>query len=426
MFKNRNFVIHWLTMAFAQIGGFFTLVAIPWLVLILTNNDAMIMASVMATISLPHSIVILFGGVLADRFSPLVILKVSRILSLFFMFSLAGLVLQDLITINLIYLFALIIGSLSAVAVPASQSILPNILAAKHLGNGNGVMIATTHVAQILGPVCAGWLIYFARISMGIEGESSKAVAVAFILDSLLIIVALFGLQFLKINASNSHIKDAFWPLLKSGFQYCWQDIGIRTVLSYLLFISFFLHGPLMVFLPLITKAELGLSEASYGNLYAMIGTGVVLGAIIMFIKPIADKHLGLLVLFADLLAGVSFCGIFLTNNIYLIALALLVIGICSGLVTISGTSWFQKRTSAEFLGRVMSILLFVVFGSIPLSATLTGLLINQFSINQIIIFFGLTIISITSVSLFIPAIRNMGNLDQDTTTFDKEISYEK
>ena len=62
LLKSHEFRLHWVGMLLTQIGAYFTLIALPWLTLEVTNNDPLLLAIVMACFGVPHSIFILIGG----------------------------------------------------------------------------------------------------------------------------------------------------------------------------------------------------------------------------------------------------------------------------------------------------------------------------------------------------------------------------
>lgn len=412
LLKNRNFKLHWASVAISQTGSFFTMVALPWLVLYTTNNDPVIMTTVLATTSLPHGFFILFGGTLADRMSPLKVLFISRAAFVLVMSSLAMLVYFALIPLWLIYIYAFVLGTLGAFVIPSSQALLPSMLPKSELGKANGIVMGTMQLAQMIGPVLAGWLIWLGRTLNGVPDNQVDfaSLALAFGVDAGTVLVGVGLMYFMKVSVKPQADTQLFKMVLQ-GFVFCWHDTGIRLVLAYLVLISFFLHGPMLAVLPLFTKVELGLSEGVYGSLYAMTGMGTVIGAGIAMLKVSGAKRLGEIVLGCDLIGGLSFYSMGLVQNAWIAGGLLLIMGICGGIIMVAGTTWFQKRTPETYMGRVMGVLMFSVIGLIPISATLTGFVIEHSSISMIMSGAGAVIASLSGVGLLIPWVRNMGDI---------------
>jgi MFS family permease len=414
LFKNSNFTKNWASAALAQTGSFFTMLAIPWLVLGMTNNDPWLMTSVMATWSLPHSIFVLLGGAIVDKVSPLKTLIFARSFFVLFLIILAAVTWSGELALWSLYIFALLLGSLGAIAVPASQAMLPSIVESEKLGIANAVQMGTMQLAQVFGPVLAGWLIWAIRTFNNTDPQAfdTDSIAVAFAIDALLVFAGLcfLGFMTLKPQPAATQAKESIFKMLSSGMIFCWENINLRMVLSYLIIISFFLHGPLYAILPLLTKVSLGQSEAEYGSLFAIIGVGMVIGAgLVSYFKP-SPLTLGKVVLLLDLGCGIAMINVSQANSFAMAAICLAVIGICTGAVMVAGMTWFQQRTPPHLMGRVMSILMFTISGLTPLSTMLTGIWISYFSITSVGIICGCFICLTSLFGLSVRRIRNMGH----------------
>lgn len=409
---NRNFKLHWASVAVAQVGNFFTTIALPWLVLSVSHDDPVVMTTVLAAGSLPNGFFIIFGGGLADRFSPLKSLFVSRTAFVVVMSTLAALAYISYVPLWLIYIYALVLGTLGAIGIPASQSLLPAFLENSELGKANGIVMGTMQVAQMIGPVAAGWLIWLGRLMNGIsDGRTdAKSISFAFAVDAAAMSVAVILMCFMRISVKPAG-EGKLLRLIRQGLLFCWKDKGIRLVLGYLVLISFFLQGPLFAVLPLFTKINLGLYERAYGSLYAMIGMGTILGAGIAVATQLSARKLGVVVLCCDLVIGIGFYSLGRVHNPIAAGALLLTMGGGLGLTMVAGTTWFQTRTPGEYMGRVMSLVMFAILGLTPISATIAGYLIAATSVGQVMSGAGLIIIILTAAGLMTPHIRKMGEL---------------
>lgn len=370
------------------------------------------MSTVMAVLTIPHSFFIVFGGAIVDRISPLTVLLWTRGLLVIFMLALASLVYTETISFWMLYGFAFLLGSLGAFSIPASQAFLPALLPDQQLAKGNAVMMGSLQVAQMLGPLLAGWLIWAIRQMRSIPNTQFdyQSISLAFAVDATFVFFALICLLFIRLEWRSAK-HERILILVMQGFRFCWHDQGIRMALSYLILISFFLHGVIMASLPLFTKLELRLAEAAYGGLYAMIGLGTIIGAGLAAIYVRDAQNLSLILLICDLISGVSFFTFGHVFNVFLNGALLLVMGICSGIIMVAGTTWFQMRTPGELMGRVMSVLMFCVIGLIPLSALATGLLIDLSNVPIVIKSAGFIITLLSVIGLLIPKIRTMSQL---------------
>ncbi len=412
LFGLRAFRLHWAGVALSQVGACFTFVALPWLVLALPGADAFSVTTVLAAATLPAGVFMLFGGGLADRFSAYRTLLVSRggfllVVSLFAVTTFA-----TVPSLWVVHVFALLLGTLSAVGTPASQALLPTFVPAARLGQANGLVMGTLQGAQVVGPVVAGWLVWAGQRWRDLEpvGSATAGIALAFAAEALAAANALALLVGMRLRASPP-VRGDILRLVGEGLRFAWEDPGIRRVLGYLLAVSFFVHGPLLASLPLYTRFQLGLDERAYGTLYTLLGLGTVLGAgAAMLLRP-SPARLGVVVLLCDFAIGTCVAALPHLPQLWLAGAALLVVGLGLGMVMVAGTTWFQLRTPGPFMGRVMSLVMFAVLGTVPISAALTGALVHRFGLGPVLTASGGTVVVLTAAGLALPGIRGMGTL---------------
>src|SRR5258708_4522039 len=67
--RNSNFRLLWAGATVSVLGDQFYLVALPWLILQLTNSSV-VLGAVMMMASVPRAVLMLLGGAVSDRFSP--------------------------------------------------------------------------------------------------------------------------------------------------------------------------------------------------------------------------------------------------------------------------------------------------------------------------------------------------------------------
>jgi MFS family permease len=412
LLQNSNFKLHWASVAIAQVGSFFTTIALPWLTLKTAHDNPIVLTTLLATSSFPNGFFILAGGNLADRFSPVRVLKLSRVSFVLVMSSLALLTWMAVVPLWLLYGYAALLGTLSAVALPASQALLPAILKPTELGSANGIVMGTLQVAQLMGPLLAGWVIWFCRRFSGVtQGNPDPAsLAAAFALDAGLVLIATLLLFSMKVGTQPSR-GACVLQLLTDGLRFCWRHTGIRLVLGYVALVSFFLQGPLLVGLPLLTRFRFGLYERALGGLYAMIGAGTILGICVALVSRPSARWLGAVVLSCDFVVGTSLHLLGRVSSIWTAGSLLCAMGAGLGVTMVAGTTWFQTRTPSEYMGRVMSFMMFAAQGLVPLSATLTGYLLDGSSVGRVMNGAGLAIVSVTLLGLALPRVRRMGDL---------------
>ncbi|WP_306655162.1 hypothetical protein [Massilia scottii] len=84
-----------------SLGDQFTLIALPWLVLV-TTGDPLKMGLVIAMMSVPRAIFILLGGALVDRYSPRSVLMITRFVNAALLALLATMVFANRISLPVV------------------------------------------------------------------------------------------------------------------------------------------------------------------------------------------------------------------------------------------------------------------------------------------------------------------------------------
>lgn len=415
--SKSNFIYFCLSFILASIGGFFTLVALPWLVLSIDNNP-LTLSSVIVCMSLPQGFFILFGGVLSDVYSPYRVLIISRILFCLTLFALFALVSSGLMVLWHLYVFAFFIGTFSSISLSSSQSLLPSLIPEKKLNIGNGIYMGTTQLAQVVGPILAAWVIYTFRSYYQVAESDVHlfSIALAFLVDAFALAISLLLVLRIKLKANVKSDKvNNFILFFVDGLKFCFRDKAILLILGYLLAASFFIHGPLAVSMPLLAKQKFMTEITGYGNLYSALGGGLLVGTVTAMLVKIPSKSLGFVLVVCDLISGGILLSLARAGELHIAMGHIAAIGFCLGLISVAGTTWFQQRTPAMYMGRTMSILLFCIIGFTPVSASIFGFAIVETSIETALITSGVLLMIVAGVGLSFPKLRKIGALPRLT-----------
>lgn len=110
--NNYNFRLLWIGQGTSLLGDEFFMIALPWLVLKLTD-DPMALGTILAMIGIPRAIFMLVGGAVADKYSPRRIMLASDTLRLVLTALLAVLILSGSLQLWMLYVLALLFGTIS-------------------------------------------------------------------------------------------------------------------------------------------------------------------------------------------------------------------------------------------------------------------------------------------------------------------------
>ncbi len=119
-------------------------VALGWLMLELTDSAAWV-ATAVAVRGLPLFLLTMPAGVLADRWDRRMLLVVTQVIAAASAIVFAILVAVDLVNAPLALIYAWILGSSTAIALPTRQAIIPMMVPREHLLNAvvTGAMART-------------------------------------------------------------------------------------------------------------------------------------------------------------------------------------------------------------------------------------------------------------------------------------------
>jgi hypothetical protein len=82
-------------------------------------------------------------------------------------------------------------------------------------------------------------------------------------------------------------------------------------------------------------------------------------------------------------------------------------VGAFNGYILVFLITWVQSRPPEEFVGRLMSLLLFASTGLIPVSMALSGV-VSRLDITGLLIVSGMLITLISFAMIFKPSVRAM------------------
>ncbi len=414
VFQNRDFSLLFGGSSISAIGDQFTLVALPWLVLKLTNDPAAL-GIVLAVMALPRAAFMLVGGAVVDRMSPRRVLLVSRAVNAAFVMLLAALVLTGLIHMWMLYLIAVGIGLSTAFAYPAASAILPQLVEKDQLQAANALVMGMRQVSLIVGPILAGLLIAGGAHLAAPQGlADGRGMGYAFGIDALSFLFSLVSLYLIRVH-SDAHPPKPEGGVLADvarGLRAIWADVQLRSFILYFAIVSIFVGGPVQVGLPLFADTRLHHGAASLGILMTAYGGGILVGnALSRSVVKKISGHLGSLILCLDTTAGLLFVTLPHLHSTFGGAVVLACIGSLAGIAQVGIMSWIQQRVPQAMMGRTMSVLFFTFMGVAPISAAVAGALLKFISLTALFTGAGLTLSAIALFCLTQPALRSIGRL---------------
>jgi len=370
--SNRNFRLLWIGGSVSILGSQFSLIALPWLVLQLTD-DPQALGLVLALAGLPRAIFMLFGGVITDRFSPRKILLICDWINFVLSAVIAALVFSGSMQVWMVYVFSFLTGTISGFVIPAANSITPLLLPDQDLQAGNSITMGTSQLMGFVGPAMAGVII-------GSYAHSIAGVALAFAVDSVT-----FGFSAIMLGLMRGVTREMMTRAEKPTGESVWTSIGVavryivrqdilRLMFIVMIVVNFLFTGPLLVGIPVLADQRLAEGAAAFGLLMSAYAGGNLLGYVLAGGLPRPNGQT-LRVIIVLLIAGFGtvLAGFGWIRSTWLDAALVLALGVGNGYIGLVLFTWIQQSTPREMLGRVMSITLLAGMGLVPLSQAISG-----------------------------------------------------
>ena len=132
----RDFRVLWIGAFTSSIGTWMQKVAQNWLVLTISGSASAFYLGLDSFLGeLPILLLILLGGVVADRRDRRHLLVMSQCVQMATAFALAALVYWDLVRIGHVLTLSVVTGMAQAFGGPAHQSLVPSLVDKEHLPN---------------------------------------------------------------------------------------------------------------------------------------------------------------------------------------------------------------------------------------------------------------------------------------------------
>lgn len=412
LLRDPNF--RWMTGGsfLSMLGDQFTLIALPWLVLRMTG-DTLVLGTVLALVSVPRALFILVGGALVDRHSPKQVLMATKYVNLVLLCLLAWLVLSGGLALWMVYALALGIGLSTAFSIPAGTAMMPHVVAREQLQAANGISLGLRQLTMFLGPLLAGVLIAFFGDGSGTLANAT-GIGIAFALDGLSFAVSAWTLsrvQTLSLRPATSPAAapQAVLTSVAQGLAHFWRDRELRTCFLYWSAVALFIMGPIHIAIPVLASSTPALGAAAFGTMLGAHGAGTLAGMVASGMLPkLRVGSLGMTILVFDAIIGLLFIPVGQITAVWQGAALMLVIGLLGGFMQVSVFTWIQQRVPPALLGRAMSLFMFIFMGLAPISAAVTGWIMQSITLGQLFAASGGTLVLVAALAFLASPMRRV------------------
>ncbi|MFJ2702553.1 MFS transporter [Streptomyces sp. NPDC087428] len=357
-------VLRWLSAYTAStIGDSVYYMALAWAAA--RTGSASQTGLVLAVGSIPRALLLLGGGVLADRFGPRRVVVVSDTVRCLVILGLAGALLLTSPTVWMLIAVALVFGAADALFLPAVGALPPRITAPGQLARVQGLRGLATRTASVVGAPLGG-----VAVALGGPVLAFAAAGVLFAV-SLPLLLAVRMSPPPVADAAEAAPDATAWRELVDGLRHIRRHPLLGPLMLVVAVSELGFVGPLNLGLILLSE-ERGWGASGMGWIIAAFGTGAGASALLLAVRGRLPRA-GLVMCVTVLTGAFAIAALAYTPSVPLAAGVAALIGLFVGLGGALCGALVQTAADPVYLGRVTSVSTLFTHALAPLSYPVTG-----------------------------------------------------
>ena len=362
-FSVFNYRVWFIGALVSNIGAWMQATALSWVVLTqLTDNDAGAMGVTMALQFAPPLLLVSVTGWVADRFDRRKLLMVTQGLLLTVGAVIGVLLLLDMMTLPLMYAFALGLGVISAFDNPSRQAFVSDLVTRENASNAVALNAASFNGARMIGPAVAGIVI----VAVGTGW--------VFLVNAVTFFAMIIALGLIRTHELIPRAKAPGASRLADGFRYVAGRPDLLVT-----FVMVFLLGAFGMNFPIFASTmalEFGQEADGYGLLSSILAVGSLAGALMAARRDRA--RIRLVIVGAGLFAVAGGVSAFMPTY-WLYAATLMVTGFAVVTTLTTANGYVQTTTDPALRGRVLALYMAILMGGTPVGAPIVGWVAAEF-----------------------------------------------
>ncbi|MCI0689938.1 MAG: MFS transporter [Sporichthyaceae bacterium] len=346
----------------------------------------------------PQILLLMLGGVLADRLPRGRVLVVSQLVAGIAQLTCAGLVLGGSAGVWQLAVLAAVGGATSAFFTPAAQGVLPQIVAEDELREANALLRLVMNVAKVAGPAVGGLVVVLV----------GPGWAIAF--DGLSFLVSAVVLAFLRVPLGQvrpsrlaADLGDGWREFVSRRWLWIMVGQGSACVLAWL--VGFQLLGP-------VYAASSPSGPAGYGLMASGFAAGLVSGSLVALLwKP---QRAAVTVCCGLGSMALPLAAMTAQAPLPVVVAAMAVTGVGMDMSIVSWSAHVQRTIPNELQARMSSFSTLGQLLPVPVGYLLAGPLADRFGVTAVLGGCVCLILAASTVPMLLAEIRVLG-LPADT-----------
>lgn len=374
-----------------MLGNAIAPVALAFAVLDLTGSAAAL-GIVVAARSVANVALVLFGGVLADRWKRSTVLVWSNVLSAGSQATVAALVLTDAATVPRLLALSVVNGAAAATSLPAASALVPQTVPSAALGQANALTRLGSNGAAMAGAALGGLLVAAVGPGWGLAVDAASFL--------------LAGLLYAGVRASLPPRTRATstWEDLRDGWQAFTSRTWIWAVVAAFAVLNAVFAGGVHVLGPVVADQTVG--RAGWGFVLASETAGMAAGAVVaMRWQPRRPLRAGML---CASTVGLLPIALAVSPTLPVLLATGLVAGVCIETFAIAWDTSLQTHVPPDRLARVYSYDMLGSFVAIPVGEVTVGPLAEAIGTDPVLIGAGVLALVVSLATLSSRSVRDL------------------
>jgi MFS family permease len=244
-------------------------IALAFAVLDIEDSPAAL-GQVLAAHTIPMVVLLLWGGVISDRFPRTLVLQASNLASAMTQGLIALLVITGTAELWMVIALSVVHGAVSAIAFPAMASMVPQLVPRDQLQPANALLSLTRNSLTVLGPTIGALLV----VTIG----SGWALAV----DAATWFVAALLLMPVRIPPRERKASTSTVAELREGWSFFWSTTWLWVVVVAFGFLNMIHVGTMQTLGPAVAQDVEGVGRQGWGFVLSAEGLGLVAMAVLL------------------------------------------------------------------------------------------------------------------------------------------------
>ncbi len=372
-FATVNYRIWFIGALVSNVGGWMQATAQDWVVLTeLTNHDATAVGVTMALQFGPPLVLVSVAGWVADRFDRRNVLIATQVTLMLLAIGVAVLLLTGVMTLPLMFVFALAFGVTNAIDAPARQAFVSDMVSREDTPNAVALNSASFNLARLVGPAAGGGLIVLVGSGW------------VFVLNAATFLAMIVALLLIRRSELQPSVAGTRRGGLAEGFRYVGRRSDLITIFVMVFLISAFgMNFPIYASTMAI---EFGRGADGYGLLSSVLAIGSLAGALLAARRARARTRV-------IILAAGGFSVAAIVASVmpvyWSFAIALIFVGFAVVTLLTTANAYVQTTTEPALRGRVLAVYMAVIMGATPIGAPIAGWIVDAVNPRAALLFGG-------------------------------------